>query len=49
MFIVINPMDTYNVKCARAVNDFVIRFYTQSEFLNTVQEMNHSLQETAEM
>lgn len=49
MFIVINSMDTYNVKYARAANDFDIKFYNQSEFLNTVQDMNHSTLEPAGM
>lgn len=43
MSIVINSMDTYNVRYARAMNDFVIRFYNQSEFLNTVQVMSQCL------
>lgn len=43
MSIVINSMDTYNVRYARAMNDFVIRFYNQSEFLNTVQVMSRCL------
>lgn len=44
MSIVISSMDTYNVRYARAVNDFVIRLYNQSgndyRFLNTVQVMS---------